>query len=370
MLRLGSCFTGIGAWEKALKRLGVNYDLQWYFEKDKYASASYSAIHNESEDKNLWDITKVDLSKINEVDLLTYSPPCQAFSVAGRQEGTKDPRGVMFYHTLPIIEKSNPKVLMMENVKGLKGKKFKVLFEDMLKSLNRLGYNNYYEVLNSKDFGVPQNRERLFLISIRKDIDDYNFKFPKSFELTKKLKDVLDNNVESKYYINKCLNMKFGNNYIQYDNSGKGHNSQAARLHYWDNIMGTLPSSNNGDKTQIITCSKNDIVKYERTPLKFLNRNGKKTDGNYAYCVDTCNTGGVKEIHNDEIRVRKLTPLECWRLQDFDDDDYWKARKKLEETFYKGKDRSNSQMYKQAGNSITVAVPYNIMKGVIKYVMD
>ena len=105
---------------------------------------------------------------------------------------------------------------------------------------------------------------------------------------------------------------------------------------------------------------------YERTPLKFLNRNQKNIDGDYAFCVDSCNTGGVKEIEGSNLRIRKLTPKECWRLMGFDDEDFEKARNALNEKFYKGKDKSSSQLYKQAGNSIVVNVLEKIFKNVLE----
>ena len=201
MLKVGSCFTGIGAWEKALIRLGIEFELMFFSEIDKYAIKSYCAIHNESESKNLGDITKVDVEKVPDIDLFVYSPPCQAFSVAGRQEGFNDKRGILFFDSLKIIEAKRPKICCMENVKGLTTKKFKNEFASMLESLEELGYNNYYQVLNAKHYGIPQNRERIFIISIRKDVDDCNFQFPEPFDNGLRLKDFLETDVNKKYYI-------------------------------------------------------------------------------------------------------------------------------------------------------------------------
>ena len=133
-------------------------------------------LHNEPIEKNLWDITKVDLNIIKQSDLVIYSPPCQSWSVAGKKKGINDIRGTLFWNALDIIKKSNPKYAIMENVNNLP-ERFTSDFEEMLKCLDDAGYNNYWQIINARDF-IPQNRKRVFVVSIRKDIDTYNFKFP------------------------------------------------------------------------------------------------------------------------------------------------------------------------------------------------
>lgn len=205
-LKLLSLFSGIGAFEKALDNLGVDYELVNYCEIDKYASKSYSLIHNVSEDKNLWDVTKVDTRKLpKDIDLITYGFPCQDISLAGKQQGLfnedgSKTRSGLFFEALRIIEDTKPKFAIAENVKNLVSKKFKNEFEIVLKSLEETGYNNYYQVLNAKDYGIPQNRERVFIVSIRKDIDK-GYTFPKPLELKLRLKDMLEDEVDEKYYL-------------------------------------------------------------------------------------------------------------------------------------------------------------------------
>lgn len=177
-------------------------------------------------------------------------------------------------------------------------------------------------MLNAKDFGIPQNRERVFIVSIRKDIDDKTFKFPEPKELKLTLKDVLDEKIEDKYIMN--------NDFIIYD-TPKG--SVIGEV----DIKGTEQIKRIYDKCQ------------------------------YAPTLSTMQ-GGHREpkvILEEKQKVRKLTPIECWRLMGFDDEDYWKARKRLENVFYNGNDRSNSQMYKQAGNSIVVNVLEEIFKSLL-----
>lgn len=207
IMKILSLFSGIGAFEKALNQLNVKYELVNYCEIDKYASKAYSLIHNVSENMNLGDITKVDTSKLpKDIDLITYGFPCQDISLAGKQQGMfnddgSKTRSGLFFEALRIIEDTKPKIAIAENVKNLVSKKFNAQFQAVLQSLEEAGYNNYWKVLNAKDFGIPQNRERVFIVSIRKDIDPGSFEFPKPFELKLRLKDMLEDEVDEKYFL-------------------------------------------------------------------------------------------------------------------------------------------------------------------------
>lgn len=215
MLRVFSLFSGIGAFEKALENLNIDHEVLAYCEKDKHASKSYSIIHDIPESKNLQDVTKVDmLDVVDTVDLITYGFPCQDISVAGYQKGFTDEEGNrtrsgLFFEALRIIDDYKPKFAIAENVKALTSKKFTEEFKIVLESLEEIGYVNYYAVLNAKDYGIPQNRERVFIISIRKDIDK-GFTFPGPIPLELKLTDMLDDEVDEKYYLgDKALNYIF-----------------------------------------------------------------------------------------------------------------------------------------------------------------
>ena len=197
MLKLLSLFTGIGAFEKALERLNIDYELVGFSEIDKFAIKSYCAIHNVPENKNLGDITKIP-----DFDLLTWGFPCQDISIAGRMEGIKKgTRSGLYYEGYKILKAKRPGISIIENVKNLTSKRFKEQFETILKDIEELGYNNYWQVLNAKNYSVPQNRERIFIVSIRKDIDKNNFVFPSSVELKLKLKDLLEDTVDDKFYL-------------------------------------------------------------------------------------------------------------------------------------------------------------------------
>lgn len=206
-MKLLSLFSGIGAFEKALDRLKASYELVGFSEIDKYAIKSYCAIHDVSESLNLGDITKIDEKALpKDIDLITYGFPCQDISLAGKQKGLFNEDGTqtrsgLFFDALRIIEATQPRVAIAENVKNLTSKKFSEQFKIVLDSLEEAGYNNYWQVLNAKDFGIPQNRERVFIISIRKDIDTGMFKFPKGFPLELRLKDMLELTVEDKYFL-------------------------------------------------------------------------------------------------------------------------------------------------------------------------
>lgn len=210
MISILSLFSGIGAFESALDRIGCHYQLTGYCEIDPYASKSYAQIHGVSESLNLHDVTTIDtalISLLGGADIITYGFPCQDISCAGKQRGFTDENGNrtrsgLFFEALRIIKDLQPKYAIAENVKALTSKKFENEFKTVLDSLDGAGYNNYWAVLNAKDYGIPQNRERVFIVSIRKDIDKGGFKFPEKMPLNIRVKDILENNVDEKYYIN------------------------------------------------------------------------------------------------------------------------------------------------------------------------
>ena len=175
-LRVLSLFSGIGAYEKALTNIGVDYELINYCEIDKVKSKAYSILHKVSECKNLWDVTNINSDKIDDFNLLVYSPPCQSFSIAGKKKGLNDIRGTLFYNALEIIKAKKPKYCVMENVDNLPNK-FKDEFNEMLASLEKEGYKNYWKIINAKDF-IPQNRNRVYVVSIRDDLNINHFDFP------------------------------------------------------------------------------------------------------------------------------------------------------------------------------------------------
>ena len=217
-LSVNELFSGIGAQRKALERLEIAHEVIGICEIDKYAIQSYEAIFGET--FNYGDITKAE--RLNYADLWTYSFPCQDISVAGNQKGiSQGTRSGLLYEVQRLLEVAKddgtlPKYLLLENVKNLVGKKFKSQFDDWLFYLDQLGYNTYWQVLNAKHYGIPQNRERVFAISIRKDLNQ-TFEFPKPEELTLRLKDILEDEVDEKFYLSeKCIQgfLKHNENHI------------------------------------------------------------------------------------------------------------------------------------------------------------
>mgnify|MGYP002514768451 FL=1 len=206
MIRLLSLFSGIGAFESALRRGGYQFETVNYCEIDPYAAKAYSQIHGISEDFNLHDVRTVNPLLMNNVNLVTFGFPCQDISIAGKQKGFEHDgertRSGLFFEALRIIEFLQPEYAICENVKALTSKKFTAEFQTVLSGLSEAGYNNYWEVLNAKDYGIPQNRERIFIISIRKDIDTGTFTFPEKQELKLRVKDMLEPEVDEKFYIN------------------------------------------------------------------------------------------------------------------------------------------------------------------------
>lgn len=200
MIKVLELFGGIGACSEALKNIGVNYEIADYVEIDKYAVKSFNAIHNtnfEPQDICSWN-------KDIDVDLIMHGSPCQDFSVAGLQAGADENSGTrssLMYETLRIVEKLNPKYVIWENVKNVLSKKHKHNFDNYIERLNKLGYTSFYKVLNAKDFGVPQNRERVFTISIRSDVLKEEYHFPEARELKIVLRDVLEDEVDQKYFL-------------------------------------------------------------------------------------------------------------------------------------------------------------------------
>ena len=207
MLKVIELFAGIGAQRKALQKAKIEHKVIAISEIDKYAIQSYNAIHGET--LNLGDITKIE--KMPKADLWTYSFPCTDISLAGRMNGFEKHSGthssllweVQRLLSISIDDETLPKYLLMENVKNLISKKFKPLFDEWCKYLESLGYKNFYKALNAKDYGVPQNRERVFMISIRDD--NALYQFPNGINLDTKLGDYLENDVDEKYYLSTKL---------------------------------------------------------------------------------------------------------------------------------------------------------------------
>ena len=373
-MKVLSLFSGIGAFEKALYRLEINYELVNYCEIDKYASKAYAMLHDCDESLNLGDITKIDTTALpNDIDLITYGFPCQDISLAGKQKGFEEDgertRSGLFFEALRIIEDKKPKVAVCENVKNLTSKKFQKEFNIVLSSLEEAGYKNYWKVLNAKDYGIPQNRERVFIVSIREDLDSGLFKFPEPLELKLKLWDMLDREVDDSYYLT--------DEQISKILSWKAHQKPFEKVLGKNSICPTLTARGAGENQSGMILFNERQENTENIQEYLMIREATKKGYAEAYIGDSvnlehpnsetrrgrvgkqvaqtlttsCNQGVVVE----ELALRKLTPKECWRLTGFDDEDFNKIT-----------GISNTQLYKQAGNSIVVDVLVHLFESLFK----
>lgn len=402
-------FGGIGACSKALERLGIDYEIVDYVEIDKYAVKSFNAIHNtnfEPQDITTWD-------KDIKVDLIMHGSPCQDFSLAGKQAGgDKDSgtRSSLMYETIRIVEKLKPKYVIWENVKNLLSKKHKHNFDAYLETMEKLGYTNYYQVLNAKDYGIPQNRERVFTISIRNDLNK-TFVFPPKQELKLKLKDMLEDEVDEKYYLSdRMINFFYKNEQVQKEKGngfrfnvtdgnviaktittraesrmddnflkikeatkkgykeafeGDGINISSRMKYQRGNVqkesIQTLTTSGGNDRAVVLKskCKRLESLvektDFEEGKVLNLDLYNQTTNENISQCLTEPHHNSQRLF--DGLRIRKLTPKETWRLMGFDDEDFEKASQV----------NSNSQLYKQAGNSIVVNVLENILKNLINF---
>ena len=353
-LRILELFGGIGACSKALERLGINYEIADYVEIDKYAVKSFNAIHNtnfEPQDITQWD-------KNIEVDLVMHGSPCQDFSLAGLQAGGDEGSGTrssLMYETLRIVENLKPKYVIWENVKNIISKKHVHNFNNYINRLSELGYKSFYKVLNAKDYGIPQNRERVFTISI---LNGTNYDFPKPIPLKLKLKDMLEDNVDEKYYLSDKMISFFIYNEKKQKEKGNGFRFGVSD----GNVIAKAITTRAG-------CRMDDnFIKNENfNKLRILGGIGEKKsnggtqwyqqdrvyDNNVSLSLSTC---ANPYYPDNNLKIRKLTPKECWRLMGFDDEDFNKASKV----------NSNAQLYKQAGNSIVVNVLMAIFNELLK----
>ena len=201
-LRVFTAFSGYDSQCMALDRLGIDYELVGWSEIDKFAIQAHNAVYPQWADRNYGDISKIDWKGVPDFDLFTYSFPCTDISSAGKQEGLKKGSGTrssLLWECQKAIEIKRPKYCLMENVAALVSKKFRPFYLEWERLMCRYGYTNYSKVLNAKDYGIPQNRERIFMVSIHNAEKSYYW--PEPMKLEKRLKDVLEQNVDEKFYL-------------------------------------------------------------------------------------------------------------------------------------------------------------------------
>ena len=222
-IRVLSLFSGYGTDHFALKRLGIPCECIGYSDIDKYANQCFKQNHS---GKELGDVKLINPRNLENFDLLTGGFPCQSFSFAGKMQGEADPRGTLFYEIIRIAAVKKPKYMLLENVKGLTSKKFKDTFNTILSELDRIGYDVYWDVLNTKDYGIPQSRARVWFVCFRKDLGVKDFKFPEKEELKIFIKDILEPVVDDKYYLSEKMQERFAK-YLEEKNKKIGEKESA-----------------------------------------------------------------------------------------------------------------------------------------------
>ena len=403
-------FSGIGGFRSGLEKNG--HKAIAYSEVDKYAKQSYTSIYETSEELDLGDITKVSNEQWQDLkgkaNIIVGGSPCQSFSLAGKRRGFEDTRGTLFFHYVNAIKEVQPEFFIFENVKGMMSHDKGETIKTVLSSFNEIGYDIDFDVFNSKYYGVPQNRERIYIVGKRKDlginesresvkgkkkldklknwaIENINYVklLPENNNenVEKRLVDVLEDEVDEKYYLSEEKTKKLTLN-LDLTESKKsdiaikqvgnivdnketfGGNPQRGRVYNSEGLSPALNCMRGGGlepKIAVREATKQGYAIAEQgdsvnvsypTSTTRRGRVGKQV-------AQTLQAGEVNQgVVMNDIRIRKLSPLECWRLQGFTD-----------EQFYKAKDSgvSNSQLYKQAGNAVTVNVVDAITKELFKH---
>ena len=416
-------FSGIGGFRTAMENNG--HECIAYSEIDKHAIQSYQAMYNTENEIDLGDITNISQEYLSHFkkdnDMVVGGSPCQAFSVAGKQAGFEDTRGTLFFEYAKVVKETQPKYFLFENVKGMTSHDQGNTIRVVLETFNELGYYIDFNVFNSKYYGVPQNRERIYILGKRKDLVEQpkyhdKTKGKKKFdeihnwavdninyvellptlqtEVTTRLVDVLEDEVDEKYYLSdeKVEKLTLDNDLggdkritmpvLTPDRLNKRQNGR--RFKENGEPMFTLTSQDRhgiaireATKQGYAIAEQGDSVNVTFPTSKTRRgRVGKQVaqtlqagEVNQGVVIDDTqgydgvryykgiaqtlrsNRSGLKTI--DKLRIRKLTPLECWRLQGFTDEQFYKA---------KNSGVSKSQLYKQAGNSVSVPVVDAIVK--------
>lgn len=378
-LRVFTAFSGYDSQCMALDRLGIDYELVGWSEIDKFAIQAHNAVYPQWADRNFGDISKIDWNEVPDFDLFTYSFPCTDISNAGQQKGLEKGSGTrssLLWECQKAIEIKRPKYCLMENVAALVSEKFLPYFLEWERLMCRYGYDNYNRILDSKDYGIPQHRERIFMVSIQDE--GRSFYWPEKIELVKRLKDVLEIKVDEKYYLSedKIANLieretdKKGNHeeprictMVGRDpmnpKSRKKSENYQQFIEIGDDVCNTLTTVQKDNlvyEPQVLTPKRTDFGKSVRKQAKtetlkikqatkqgFVEimpgslfdasypesktRRGRVQDGGQT--SPTLTAGGESPCLYEEgsFRIRYLTPKECFRLMGVCDSDIQKFKK-------------------------------------------
>ncbi|MCQ2139262.1 MAG: DNA (cytosine-5-)-methyltransferase [Bacteroidales bacterium] len=368
VIRLGTMFSGIGAIEQAFHRLKLNFQIAFAGDIDANCKKSYFANYDIKEEDWFTDAREFDASKYKgKVDIIVGGAPCQAFSMVGRRLGFEDARGTLFYEFARVIKETEPKVFIFENVKGLTNHDGGRTWQVMQDIFHDLGYDLHYRVLNSKDYGIPQHRERLFCIGFRKPT---KFAFPAPVELEYRMYDFLEDYIDTKYFL-KEKGIKFVTSHKNREKCYTQINGEVALCEkrnqqfnwHGDFVFHPVAEGEPTDEAfdEFIFNVKDVEEKYylSEKVAKYVLSSGTKnfktsteTDLDVArpllHSMHKMHRAGVDNYITFKGRIRKLTPRECLRLMGFKDDFKIVV--------------SDTSMYQEAGNSIVVDVLIALLK--------
>jgi len=352
-IKVATVFSGIGAFEHALDRMNINHKIVFACDIDDYCKKTYFANYKIKENQWYKDIFDIDGKKYrNKIDILVGGSPCQSFSMVGKRKGLEDSRGNLIFKYIELIEKVRPKIFIFENVKGLLNHDQGKTWEYIQSSFRKLDYSINYQVLNAKDYGIPQNRERIFLVGLKNKNLKFEFPTPVKLEIT--MQDLLEDNPNSKYYLgNKGINFvtkekNLTKRYTQIN--GKIALCQKAnqQFNWHGDFILERPKKDVDNKYYLSDKVKNYVL--NTGTKKFYSKPGinLKIARPLLQSMHKMHRAGVDNYITRGNKIRKLTPRECHRLMGFSDNFKIVV--------------SDTQAYKQAGNSIVVPVLIEILK--------
>ena len=354
-LKVFTAFSGYDSQCMALDRLhrhnpDFNYELVGWAEIDKYAIATHNAVYPQWAERNYGDISKIDWAQVPDFDLFTYSSPCQDFSQAGKQAGGTEGSGTrssLLWECRRAILAKKPKYLLMENVAALVSQKFIRLFNAWQLELESYGYRNFAKVLNAKDYGVPQNRERIFMVSV---LDEQaRYEFPDPMPLPLRLKDVLEPKVDERYYLSQKEIDMFDSHKAKQQALGRGFGWQPTDGE--GTAFAIKASSHDRADDNYIKCMVVGQMPYKSG---YENTARVYSPEGIAPCLQVVSGGNTEpKIQEPSYRIRKLTERECFRLMDVPEEYIDRIQ---------AAGISRSQQYKMAGNSIVVSCMYHIWR--------
>lgn len=355
-LRVATVFSGIGAFEHALNRMNIDHEIVFACDIDDFCKSTYFANFEITEDRWYKDIFDIDGSKYKDcVDIIVGGSPCQSFSMVGRRKGLEDDRGNLIFEYIRLIRDIQPKVFIFENVKGLLNHEKGKTWEKIEKSFKELGYAIKHQVLNAKDYGIPQNRERVFMIGFKDK--EVNFQFPTPIKLEITLQDLLENNLASKYYL--------GDKGINFVTKEKNISKRYTQINGDIALCQKANQQFNWHGDFILEEPKQDVEEKYYLSEKIKNYVLKTGTKNYYSKPETdllvarpllqsmhkMHRAGVDNYVTKGEKIRKLTPRECHRLMGFSDSFKIVV--------------SDTQAYRQAGNSIVVPILIELLKKIL-----